>query len=178
MMRTIVITISLATAAAVAVAPVAWAQGAKTEAKPYTQAFLKKAAEEQEAQISLGQLAAQQAKNDRVKQFGEEMLVAHRKLSFELRELAPPRGVQLPSELDDEHKRIRKELSQLSGHAFDREYLQYILRDHQNHVNEFEESMQTVEDPEVLRWAHKTLAMLRAHIEQARWTKMVLHAID
>lgn len=178
MIRTIVISISLAAAAAVTVAPVAWAQEAKAEPRPHTQAFLKKAVEEQEAQIALGKLAAQQAKNDRVKQFGEEMLVAHRRISFELRELAPPRGVQLTTELDEEHKRIRKELSQLSGHAFDREYLQYILRDHQNYVNEFEESMQTVEDADVLRWAHKTLAMLRAHVEQARWTKMVLHAID
>ena len=82
------------------------------------------------------------------------------------------------AELDDDHKRLQKEISQLSGHAFDREYLNYILRDHQNFVNEFEESIQTVEDTDVLRWAHKTLAMLRAHVEEARWTKMVLHTMD
>lgn len=176
MKRTIMI--GLAIAAAAAIISTTGTHAAKPDVKSNTQTFLMKAAEEQEAQISLGQLAAQQAKNDRVKQFGEEMLVAHRKLSFELRELAGTRGIKLPSELADDDKRTRKELSQLSGHAFDREYLQYILRDHQNYVNEFEESMQTVEDPEVLRWAHKTLAMLRAHIEQARWTKMVLHAMD
>lgn len=38
--------------------------------------------------------------------------------------------------------------------------------------------MQTVEDPDVLRWARETLAMLRTHVEQAPWTKMVLFAMD
>jgi len=128
-----------------------------------------KAAEEQQAQIVLGQLAAKQAKNTRVKNFGDEMVIVHRTVSFQLRELATPRGVQLPLEPDNEHKRVQKELSQLSGHAFDRAYMQQILGDHQNDVNEFEESMQTVDDAEVLRWAHKTLPMLRAHVEDARW---------
>ncbi len=170
--------IGLAIAAAVAIISTTGTHAAKLDVKPNTQAFLLKAAGEQEAQIALSQLAAQQAKNARVKQFAEEMVVAHRRVNFEVRELATPRGVQLPAEPDDEHKRILKELSQLSGHAFDRTYLNYILRDHQNYVNEFEESMQTVEDADVLRWAHKTLPMLRAHVEEARWTKMVLHAMD
>jgi putative membrane protein len=170
--------IGLAFAAAAAIMSTTGTYAAKPDVKPNTQAFLLKAAEEQLAQITLSRLAAQRSKNDRVKQFGEEMVVAHLRVKFQLEELATTRGVQLPSELDEDHKRIQKELSQLSGHAFDREYLNYILRDHQNYVNEFEEGMQTVEDADVLRWAHKTLPMLRAHVEEARWTKMVLHAMD
>jgi len=164
--------IGLVTAAAVAVIPFAGeAQAAKPEVKPNIQAFLKKVADKQEGQIALGQLAAQQGKDARVKQFGEEMVVIHRIVGSELRQLA--KGVQLSPELDDDHKRIRKELSQLSEHAFDRAYMEQILRDHQNDVNEFEENMQTLDDAEVLRWAHKTLPMLRAHVEDARW---LLHA--
>jgi len=170
--------IGLAIAAAAAIISTTGTHAAKPDVKPNTQTFLMKAAEEQEAQVALGQLAGQQAKNPRVKQFGEEMIAGHKKLIRELDELAAARGIKLPSELADDDKRTRKELSQLSGHAFDRTYLQYILRDHQNYVNEFEESIQTVEDAEVLRWAHKTLPMLRAHVEEARWTKMVLHAMD
>lgn len=170
--------IGLALAAALAITSTTGTHAAKPDVQLNTQAFLMKAVEEQLAQIMLGRLAGQQAKNDRVKQFAEEMVVAHLRAKFQLEELAAPRGVKLSSELDDDHKRIQKELSQLSGHAFDREYLNYILREHQHFVNEFEESIQTVEDTDVLRWAHKTLAMLRAHVEEARWTKMVLHAMD
>ena len=167
MIRTILI--GLATATAVAIMSTAGTHAAKPDVTPTTQAFLKKAAEEQQAQIALGQLAAKQAKNTRVKNFGDEMVIVHRTVSFQLRELATPRGVQLPLEPDDEHKRVQKELSKLSGHAFDRAYMQQILGDHQNDVNEFEEGMQQVDDAEVLRWAHKTLPMLRAHVEDARW---------
>ena len=167
MIRTVLI--GLATAAAVAIMSIGGTQAAKPDLTPATQAFLKKAAEEQQAQIALGQLAAKQATNTRVKNFGDEMILVHRTVSFQLRELATPRGVQLPLEPDDEHKRIQKELAQRSGHAFDRAYMQQILSDHQNDVNEFEDGIQQVDDAEVLRWAHKTLPMLRAHIEDARW---------
>lgn len=167
MIRTVLI--GLATSAAVAIMSPAGTQAAKPDVTPATQAFLKKAAEEQQAQIALGQLAAKQATNTRVKNFGDEMILVHRTVSFQLRELATPRGVQLPLEPDDEHKRIQKELAQRSGHAFDRAYMQQILSDHQNDVNEFEDGIQQVDDAEVLRWAHKTLPMLRAHIEDARW---------
>lgn len=172
------ILIGLATAAVVAVISTTGTHAAKPDVTPNTEAFLKKAAEEQQAQIALGQLAASQGKNARVKEFGEEMVAAHKKLSRELEDLAATRGIKLPAELADDDKRTRKELSQVSGHAFDRTYLQYILRDHQNYVNRFEGSIQTVEDAEVIRWAHKTLPTLRAHVEEARWAKMVLHAID
>ncbi len=88
------------------------------------------------------------------------------------------KGVQLPSEVSGEHKQKLKELSSLSGHAFDREYMQYILRDQQNEVNEFEEAMETVEDAAVLRWTHRTLPMLRAHVEEARGIKYSLQTAN
>ncbi len=169
-----ILTLCLAAITAAAVISPRGAQGAeqtiqKRDVKPQTQAFLKKAAEMQEAQIALGQLAAQRATNIRVKNFGEEMILVHRVLSLELRELTGPRGVQLSMELDDEHKRVLKKLAQLSGYAFDGNYMEQIMGDHQNHVNEFEENMHKVDDAEVLRWAHKALPTLRAHIEEARW---------
>jgi putative membrane protein len=178
MMRAIVIGISLATASAVAVVPLAWAQNAKPESKLRSQSFLKNAAEMQQAQISLALLVDQRATNKRVNQFAEEMITVHKRIRQEIQQIAAEKGVQLSSELSEEHKQKIKELTQLSGHAFDREYMNYILRDHQHDVNEFEESLQTVEDPAVLHWTYKTLPMLRAHVEDARWIKMMLFAMD
>lgn len=172
MIRTIVL--GLATAAAVAFIPATGAQSAEHGAKPSTQAFLKNAAEMCHAETVLGQLAAERATNKRVKQFGEQVSEAHKRISQEVQLLASRHDVKLPSEISDEHKQKTKELSSLSGHAFDREYLHYILRDQQNEVNEFEEAMQTLEDPDVLHWTHMTLPRLRAHVEEARWIKNVL----
>lgn len=172
MIRTIMI--SLVTAAAVAVIPVTGLLGAEPETKPHTVSCLNKAAEMHQAKITLGQLAADRGANTRVRQFGLQLAGAHKRLGDEVQGLATAKGVQLPSGLNDEHKQKVKDLSQLSGHAFDREYLAYILRDHQNSANEFEEHMQVVEDSDVLHWLARTLPLLRAHVEEARGIRYAL----
>jgi hypothetical protein len=52
--------------------------------------------------------------------------------------------------------------------------MHYILRNHQQDVQEFEEGMQTLEDSDVLHWTYKALPMLRAHVEEARWIQQSL----
>jgi len=171
MIRTIMISLALGV---ITVIPAARAQEVTQDPKPYTQAFLKKTAEEQQAQISLALLADERAANPRVRQFADHMTTIHKKLLKQVEELAAEKGVTLPSKLSDEHARTIKEFSPLSGHTFDRTYMHYILRDHQIDVQEFEEGMQTVEDSDVLHWTYRTLPMLRAHVEEARWIQQSL----
>lgn len=171
MIRMIVISLAMMTAAVI---PAVGAQEVKQEPKPHTQAFLKKTAEEQQAAISLALLADGRAANTHVREFADHMIAIHKKLLREVQELAAGKGVNLPSALSDEHAQKIKEFSQLSGHAFDRMYMHYILRDHQIDVGEFEEAMQTLEDSDVLHWTYRTLPMLRAHVEEARWLQQSL----
>ena len=172
MIRTMMI--SLVTAAAVAVVPVTSLLAAEPEAKSHTVACLKKATEMNQAKTALGQLAGDRGANPRVRQFGLQMASAHKRLNEEVQGLATTKGVQLSSELSEEHKQKVKEFSQLSGHAFDREYMAYILRDHQNSANEFDEHMLMVEDLDVLHWIARTLPLLRAHVEEARGIKYAM----
>ncbi|MGZ8383438.1 MAG: DUF4142 domain-containing protein [Nitrospira sp.] len=122
MIRALVI--SLAVAAAVAFIPTDGAHSAAQQAKPSTEAFLKNVAEMCQAKSALGQLAAERTANTRVKQFVERMIEAHKRIS---QETQSRHDVKLPAELSEEHKQKLKEFSSLSGHAFDREYLRYIL---------------------------------------------------
>jgi putative membrane protein len=172
MMRKLVIGVAMV--AAVAAIPSAGAEEARQEAKPYTRAFLAKAGEMQLAQISLALLVDERAVNKRVRQFAEHMIAVHKKISQEVQELAAEKEVPVPAELSEDHKQKLKELSQLSGHTFDRIYMHYILRDHQMDVQAFEEGMQTLEDADVLHWTYRTLPMLRAHVEEARWIQQSL----
>lgn len=172
MIRLLVIT--LATVAAMAFMPADGALSAQQQAKPSTEAFLKNVAEMCQAKSALGQLAVERAVNKRVKQFAERMIEAHKRIGQETELLASRHDVKLPAELSDEHKQKLKEFSPLSGHAFDREYLRYILWDLQNEVSEFEENMQILEDPDVLHWAYRIIPTLRAHVEDARGIKYAL----
>ena len=47
-----------------------------------------KAAQGQQAEIALGQLAMQKASNEQVKQFGQRMIADHRKANREMQQLA------------------------------------------------------------------------------------------
>jgi putative membrane protein len=176
MIRTMVL--SLVTAAAVAFIPVTGAHSAEQAAKPSAQAFLMKASEMCHAEMTLGQLAADRGTSKRVREFGVQMKDAHKQINEGVQRLASKHDVKLSSEPNDEHKQKIKELSSLSGHAFDREYLQYILWDQQKEVNEFEEAMQTLEDPDVLRWTHMTLPRLRSYVEEARGVKYSLQTAN
>ena len=176
MIRTMVL--GLVTVVAVAFIPVTGAHSAEQAAKPSTQAFLKNAAEMCHAEMTLGQLAADRGASKRVREFGAQMKDAHKQIHEGVQRLASRHDVKLPSEPNDEHKQKIKELSSLSGHAFDREYMQYILWDQQKEVNEFEEAMHTLEDPDVLRWTHMTLPRLRSYVEEARGVKYSLQTAN
>jgi putative membrane protein len=148
--------------------PATGTQGAKQDTKPSAHLFLQKAAEGQQVEIVLGQLAAERAGNQQVKQFGAQMLEDHRKASVEIQQLASKAGVVLPTELTGKHKDKTEEFARLSGRDFDRAYIGYMLRDHRKDVKEFERHVKASKDPQVQQWAEGTLPLLKQHLRQAQ----------
>lgn len=140
-----------------------FAQAAKTD----DQSFLEKAAEKQQIEISLGQLAVQRAVNERVKDFGQQMVEDHKKGSQQVEQLAMKDGVQLSPGLSEGHKQKVNKLSQLSGHAFDRAYIDYILEDHETTVDEFERRVKTIQNEDIKQWIASLLPTLQTHRERA-----------
>lgn len=147
-----------------------FAETHKTDA----QAFLEKAAGEQQVEISLGQLATQRAKNERVKGFGAQMVEDHKKASQQVEQLALKQGVQLSPGLSHEHTQKVNELAQLFGHAFDREYMNYILEEHETAVDEFQQRGKTMLDQDIKQWVTSILPTLQSHREKARQIKYSL----
>ena len=164
------LSLSLMMVGAVGVASSVFAQTAKTDA----QSFLETAAEGQQIGISLGQLAAQRAVNDRVKDFGQQMVEDHKKGSQQVEQLAMKGGVQLSPGLSEEHKQKVNNLSQLSGHAFDRAYIDYILEDHETTVDEFERRVKTIQNEDIKQWIISTIPTLQIHREKAHQVKYSL----
>ena len=156
-------------AVVVSMAPV-FAQAAKTDA----QLFLEEAAECQQIEISLGQLAAQRAVNEQVKDFGEQVAQQHKKGSQQIEQLAMKGGVQLSPGVSEERKQKIIKLSQLSGHAFDRAYIDYILEVHETVVEEFQRRAETMQDRDIKQWISSTIPALQGHREKARQVKYKL----
>ena len=65
------------------------------------------------------------------------MVDDHGKANGELKGLASQKGVTLPAELDAAHKATQAKLAKLSGAAFDRAYMQDMVKDHDKDVAAF-----------------------------------------
>jgi putative membrane protein len=174
-----------ALAAAVAVAPaVTFAQSATPATKEKAPAtsmskddksklsaserkFVTEALQGGMAEVELGKLASERASNDAVKQFGQRMADDHGKAGDELKKIAQDKGVTPPSELDAKHKKLHDRLSKLSGAAFDRAYMDEMVKDHRMDVKNFQREANSAKDPDVKSFASKTLPTLQEHLKQA-----------
>lgn len=117
------------------------------------------------AEVELGKLATDKASKDEVKKFGQRMVDDHGKANDELKSLAQSKQITLPTTLDAKHKATVDRLSKLSGDAFDRAYVQEMLKDHQKDVSEFRTESKSGKDAEVKAWAAKTLPTLEEHLK-------------
>jgi putative membrane protein len=162
------VTMWMMTATAVAFIPATGGQSAKEDTSSSAQSFIEKAAERQQVEIILGQLAAERGGDEKVKQFGVQMVEDHQKANQEIEQLASKEGVELPRHLTGKHKDKKEKFSQLSGTEFDRAYMTYMLRDHAKDVKEFERGAHALKNPQVQQWAKGTLPVLKQHLQKAR----------
>ncbi len=130
--------------------------------------FLMEAAMGGMLEVELGRLATQQGASEAVKQFGQRMVDDHGKANQELMSLAQSKGITLPTELDEKHKKDMTKLSALKGADFDREYGKMMLSDHRKDVSEFEKQSTRGGDADLKAFATKTLPTLKEHLEMAR----------
>lgn len=130
--------------------------------------FLTKAAQGGMTEVQLGRMVVERAQNAAVKQFGQHMIDDHTKSNSELTRLAGQKNVTLPQEVNSDQKSEMDKLSKLSGADFDKEYIQYMVKDHEEDVAEFQKQANDGTDAEVKAFAAKTLPTLQSHLQMAR----------
>jgi len=120
------------------------------------------------AEVEMGQLAADKASNEKVKQFGQRMVTDHSKANTELKTLASKKGLTLPDSPKPKDKSMAQKMSKLSGAAFDKAYMQDMVKDHQKDVAEFQKEASSGSDPDLKAWAGTTLPVLQEHLKMAK----------
>ena len=96
------------------------------------QQFVREAAYAGNAEVQLGQLAAQKAQNAQVKQFGQMMVTDHTKAGSELKQAVQAANFHVPTDTDEKHKKLYQELSAKSGAEFDRAYMDAMVEGHED----------------------------------------------
>lgn len=137
------------------------------------QDFVEKAAVAGMAEVQLGKMAGQKGSNQQVKQFGQRMVTDHTRANDELKKIASRHNLQVPAELDEDHRELVDRLSKLQGAEFDREYMSAMVQGHEDVVDLLEgrADEQGADNPvarDVNQWASMTLPTVKEHHEQAQ----------
>jgi putative membrane protein len=130
--------------------------------------FITKAAQDSTAEIELGQLASEQAVKAQVREFGQMMVQDHTQMNNELQTLAAQKGLTVPQDIGEENRKVKANLSKLTGAAFDKAYMNQMIADHSKDVSLFRRQSQQANDPDLKAWAAKTLPTLQEHLRLAR----------
>lgn len=133
-----------------------------------TSDFMIKAATGGMMEVMLGEMAQRSAASQQVKDFGARMVADHGKANEELKTLAAALNVTLPATVEGPAREHVNHLGQQTGSKFDKEYMEMMVKDHEDDIDLFEKAANNSTDASVKAFAAKTLPTLRAHHEAAK----------
>lgn len=120
------------------------------------------------AEVLAAQRALERSQNPNVRAFAQKMITDHNYAQNALQPIASMHHIQAPVALSDPHQEMLNRLSQLSGPAFDREYVNIMVNDHALAISAFDAELPVVVDAHVSAWAQNTRPMLLQHHEIAQ----------
>jgi putative membrane protein len=125
--------------------------------------------EDGRTEIELGKMAQERSRNAAVRDFAAMMVRDHTKAAEELKAAASAAAQPTDhQDADSDHQRLHDQLSELSGDAFDREYINAMVDEHEEAVREIENKSESSSNDQVRQWATKTLPAVTQHLERAR----------
>lgn len=127
--------------------------------------FLTEAASGGMMEVELGKLAQEKSQNARVKDFGAMMVKDHSAAGDELKQLAMSKNVSLPEAPLPKHQDKINELKEKSGADFDKAYVDMMVSEHKEDVDEFQDATDNDKDADVKAFASKTLPVLQGHLQ-------------
>lgn len=152
------------------VSPV-WAQNAANgkNLSAADQQFLTKAAQGNAAEASLGQTAMQQASQPAVKEFGRWMHTDHTLANEQLIAAAKAMHQSPPStQPNAQQQATAQSLQQLNGAQFDQQYMQHMVTDHQQDVQDYQKEAADTHNRMLKAYTQAMIPVIQAHLAEAQ----------
>lgn len=132
--------------------------------------FLTDAIKGDNSEIVLGRLAMQRGNSNGVRDFGHALVRDHKKAKIAADPVAKELGLQPSREITPEAEKERKKLLGLSGADFDKEFVDYMVKDHKDDIKEFREQAEKGDDT-TSNLARNTIPGLKKHLQIAERLK-------
>ena len=130
--------------------------------------FVHSALEDENAELELGQLAAQRGNSDNVKQFGKKMVEDHTKLSEQMVQIAQREGIVVPNGVKGRDKALEMKLGGLSGDAFDKAFIKAMVLEHRKDLLEFKREASSGNDTGIRKAATRGAQVIGEHLQMAQ----------
>ena len=132
---------------------------AKAQATDQDKQFLTTVSQGNLNEIKLSELAEHKATDPAVKSFAHKMVVEHEALGRKMKPFAVKWGLTAPTSMDSDHQQEADKLNGLSGHDFDKEYIDAMVKDHDGAYDLFDKEANDTKD-----------ARFKATVEQGKST--------
>lgn len=130
-------------------------------------AFVQAAAQSGMAEIALSRLAADSARSAAIRSFARQMVQEHARSNDALTGIATREKIPLPTDLDNAHAALARDLANLRSTQFDRRYVQAMQDDHRHLADLLRASQTAVSDPQLKEFIAATLPTVEAHAGMA-----------
>jgi putative membrane protein len=134
--------------------------------KDNDETFVKKAVSGGAMEIELGRYAAENAGNQRVKNFGTMMVHDHSQANDALKKLAVSKKYIVPDSMANE--KLVNDLKSKKGNDFDKDYMKQMVTDHEQVIDDFKKEAENGRDEDLKEFVIKTLPVLQTHQDSAK----------
>ena len=118
-------------------------------------------------EVELGKIAQKKAMAQQVRDYGKMMEKDHGDASNNLKTALQSLSLNIPATLDKDHQDKVDNMNKKTGKEFDKEYIDAMVRDHKDDVEDFEDAQKNLPSGELRTWVENTLPVLRQHLIQA-----------
>jgi putative membrane protein len=145
------------------------AQKEHAKAGPMTdQQFIDMAAQTDMMEAHLGQMAADQAASQDVKDYAQTLVTDHTADYQQLAALGSKDGLTVPTALDAAHNKMIAPLEKLKGAAFDARYIHEMIAGHTEAIGVYTKESSDAQNSDVKTYASATLPTLHKHLDAAK----------
>jgi putative membrane protein len=132
------------------------------------QDFITLAAQSDMTEAHLGQMAAEQASSQAVKDYAQTLVTEHTSDYNKLTALAKKANLTVPTGIDDKHQKMIAPLEKLKGKAFDRSYIHTMITSHETAAAAYDLESRSGQNADVKAYAQQTLPTLEKHKNDAK----------
>jgi putative membrane protein len=141
-------------------------QPASNQTTKADQRFLTEAIQGDLAEVNMGKLAQQKGQGDDVKHYGQMLQQDHGEHLQKAQQMAQHLGVSPPNNPNTKQQEIYAKLEKLSGAAFDKEFKQAMVKDHQEDIAKYKKEAKS-KGP-LAEFAQQTVPTLEKHLQHAQ----------